>query len=111
MEDVREDVNNTIFRDGHTALGLSSAIMDSGVSFKYDIFCEIMDEVSDSHPEKQIEAALLKRNIYIEYLNYTHICRLQKIDIFKNYKDKHAGSSVLRSNFLQSAYTLPKYLY
>lgn len=111
LEAVGEEINNTIFREGHTALGFSSAIMDSGISFNFKTFCEIRDEISDPHPEKQIETALLKRNIYIEYLNYAYICRLKKIDSSTYYKYKRSSHSIQRNNLFKTIFSFPKYFF
>lgn len=38
LDAVSEEINNTIFRLGHAKLGLSAALIGSGMAFRYDLF-------------------------------------------------------------------------
>jgi len=38
LDAISEEINNNIFRKGHRVLGLSSAIIGSGMAFRYDYF-------------------------------------------------------------------------
>ena len=38
LDGASEEINNTIFRKAHNRLGLSSALIGSGMCFKYDLF-------------------------------------------------------------------------
>jgi hypothetical protein len=40
LDGTSEEINNTIFRKAHNRLGLSSALIGSGMCFKYDLFKE-----------------------------------------------------------------------
>ncbi len=111
LESVGEEINNTIFREGHTALGLSSAVMSSGLTLEFDTFRMVVEAIGHPYPEKPIEKSLLKRNIYIEYLNYVYMSRLKSVDNSTYYKDKRINNSSYRSNLIRTIFTLPKYLY
>ena len=109
LEAVGEEINSSIFRKGHTAMGLSSGFMGSGMTFDYELFRSIQNEVRDPLPEKQIEIALLKKNIYIEYLEsaYTYD---DKTSNRKSYiKKKRRWSATQRVNLSRSILSLPKY--
>ena len=68
LEAVSEEINNSIFRKGHTMLGFSSALIGSGMAFDFDIFKQCIDNCSILGFDKQLEIILLRNNIYIEYL-------------------------------------------
>ncbi|RHJ87762.1 glycosyltransferase family 2 protein [Parabacteroides sp. AM08-6] len=68
LDAVSEEINNSIFRKGHTILGFSSALIGSGMAFDYDLFKDNIMKASDVGIDKQLEMSLLKENIYIDYL-------------------------------------------
>jgi len=70
---VSEEVNNTIFRKGHCAVGLSSALVGSGMAFDVDWFRENVVHLYTSGEDKELEALLLKQSIHIEYLNCLYV--------------------------------------
>ncbi len=74
LDAVSEEINNSIFRKGHTQLGFSCGLMGSGMAFEYELFRDSIHIASDAGIEKQLELILLKQNIYIEYLEdvYTY---------------------------------------
>ncbi len=74
LDAVSEEINNSIFRKGHTQLGFSCGLMGSGMAFEYELFQNSIHVASDLGVEKQLELILLKQNIYIEYLEdvYTY---------------------------------------
>ena len=74
IDAVREEINNSIFRKGHTRLGFSSALSGSGMAFEYGLFKNIIQGCNDIGEDKYMERKLLLQNIYIEYLEdvYTY---------------------------------------
>lgn len=68
LDAISEEINNSIFRKGHTILGFSSALIGSGMAFEYDLFKENINKANDVGIDKQLEMSLLMDNIYIEYL-------------------------------------------
>ncbi|RHJ90405.1 glycosyltransferase [Parabacteroides bouchesdurhonensis] len=68
LDAVSEEINNSIFRKGHTQLGFSSALIGSGMAFEYDLFRENIHKIGNIGVDKQLEKSLLMQNIYIEYL-------------------------------------------
>lgn len=42
LDAVSEEMNNSIFRKGHTKLGFSAGLIGSGMAFEYDIFRKII---------------------------------------------------------------------
>ena len=74
LDSVSEEINNSIFRKGHTRLGFSSALSGSGMAFEYDLFKNIIQDCHDIGEDKYMERKLLLQNVYIEYLEevYTY---------------------------------------
>lgn len=68
LDAASEEINNSIFRRGHVALGFSSALIGSGMAFRYDWFRENIARCTTSGEDKELEALLLRQGIYIDYL-------------------------------------------
>ena len=87
LDAASEEINNHIFRKGHRVLGLSSAIIGSGMAFRYDLFRDLMGTVTAVGGfDKEIELKLLKEGHTIEYLDdaYVYDEKVQKADVFSN---------------------------
>ncbi|HVW95301.1 MAG TPA: glycosyltransferase [Mucilaginibacter sp.] len=68
LDAVSEGINNHIFRKGHCALGLSSAIIGSGMALEFNLFKEIMPEITAVGGfDKEMELRLLRKNIRFGY--------------------------------------------
>lgn len=74
LDAVSEEINNSIFRKGHTRLGFSSGLSGSGMAFEYDLFKKMIQDIDEIGEDKHMERKLLLQNIYIEYLEdvYTY---------------------------------------
>ena len=87
LDAVSEEINNHIFRKGHIALGLSSAIIGSGMAFNYDYFKSLMSTVTAVGGfDKEIELKMLKAGHKIIYLDDALVYdeKIQKADVFGN---------------------------
>lgn len=62
-----EEMNNTIFRLGHIRLGLSSALIGSGMVFSYSWFVEQVEQLHSTGEDKELEELLLRQKIKIHY--------------------------------------------
>ncbi len=69
LDAAGEEINNSIFRRGHVALGFSSALIGSGMAFRYDWFRANIRRCVTSGEDKELEALLLRQRIYIDYLD------------------------------------------
>ena len=72
LDAVSEEINNSIFRKGHTLIGFSSALIGSGMAFEYELFKECIMSSKHIGVDKQLEQILLLQNIYIEYLEVVY---------------------------------------
>ena len=70
---IFEQVNNLVFRAGHCALGLSSALIGSGMAFPYDWFRGCARDFETAGEDKEMELRLLMDGIFVEYAPHIHI--------------------------------------
>lgn len=87
LDAISEEINNNIFRKGHRVVGLSSAIIGSGMAFKYDYFKALMSTVTAVGGfDKEIELKMLKAGYKIAYLEDAVVYdeKVQKADVFGN---------------------------
>lgn len=82
LDAVSEEINNAIFRRGHARIGLSSALIGSGMAFDYPWFARHIHEISSMGEDKELELLLLRQGIFIEYLEDVPV-----------YDEKIAGAS------------------
>jgi len=68
LDAISEEINNHIFRKGHRVLGVSSALIGSGMAFDYGLYKDFMTRVSAHGEDKELEMQFLGRGITIEYL-------------------------------------------
>ncbi len=73
LDGVSEEINNTIFRKAHNRLGLSSALIGSGMCFDYLLFKENVFKLSSVGEDKELEAHLLLQKVFIKYEPDIHV--------------------------------------
>jgi len=69
LDALSEEINNNIFRRGHRKLGLSAALIGSGMAFNFQIYKTLMSQIESFGEDKELEHKLLKNKIKIEYLD------------------------------------------
>jgi cellulose synthase/poly-beta-1,6-N-acetylglucosamine synthase-like glycosyltransferase len=67
LDGVSEEINNTIFRKAHNRIGLSSALIGSGMCFDFKWFKENVYKLSTAGEDRELEALLLMQGVYIHY--------------------------------------------
>jgi len=91
LDAVSEELNNSIFRKGHRMLGLSSALIGSGMAFDYAQFKQRMTEIhAIGGFDKELELTLLRDGYIIEYLNDALVYdeKVQKVEVFENQRKR-----------------------
>jgi cellulose synthase/poly-beta-1,6-N-acetylglucosamine synthase-like glycosyltransferase len=91
LDAVSEELNNSIFRKGHRMLGLSSALIGSGMAFDYAQFKQRMTEIhAIGGFDKELELTLLRDGYTIEYLNDALVYdeKVQKVEVFENQRKR-----------------------
>ena len=98
-----EEINNNLFRKAHTRMGFSSALIGSAMAFDFQMFHEIAPTLKGSDLSKAMETALLKQNIYTEYLEEI-VCYSKKAENANGYEAQRIGW--LRSQYSSSIFAL-----
>lgn len=74
LDAMSEEINNTIFRLGHAKLGLSAALIGSGMAFRYDLFRDTMTNIKAVGGfDRELELTLLYQGKYFHYLPETFV--------------------------------------
>lgn len=67
LDGLSEEINNSIFRRGHNRIGLSSALIGSGMCFDYNWFKTNVAKLNTVVEDRELEALLMKQGIHIHY--------------------------------------------
>lgn len=73
LDGLSEEINNSIFRRGHNRLGLSSALIGSGMCFDYQWFADNVNTLDSAVEDRELEALLMKQGIYIHYAEEIYV--------------------------------------
>ncbi len=96
LDAVSEEINNSIFRKGHVRLGLSAALIGSGMAIDFQWFKKNIFKLQTAGEDKELEALLLKENIFIEYLEHVNVYdeKTQKDSTFYNQRRRWLASQL-----------------
>ena len=81
LSTVFEEINNSIFRRGHIAVGLSSALMSSGVAYEFNWFKKNIMKVRANTEDKELEAMLIRQHVFIDYFDQIYIYNERKREV------------------------------
>ena len=73
LDGVSEEINNTIFRKAHNRIGLSSALIGSGMCFDFQWFKENVYKLTTAGEDRELEALLLQQKVFIKYEPDIHV--------------------------------------
>jgi cellulose synthase/poly-beta-1,6-N-acetylglucosamine synthase-like glycosyltransferase len=74
LDACNEEINNHIFRQGHASLGMSAALIGSGMAFDYQYFKQLMQDIGDTPGEdKEMDFRIVKSHIKICYLPHAYV--------------------------------------
>lgn len=73
LDGVSEEINNSIFRKAHNAIGLSSALIGSGMCIKYNWFADNVNLLTTAGEDRELEALLLRQGKYIKYEEFIYV--------------------------------------
>ena len=111
LDALSEEIANSMLRKGHRVLGLSSGLIGSGMAFDYTMFKKVMSGIHATNGfDKDLEFALFKNNIEIEYADYILVYdeKVQSADVLQHqrtrwfaaqWKNIRKGYRSLRENF------------
>lgn len=111
LSSVAEEINNSIFRRGHVNLGFSSSLIGSGMVFNYNWLKQNIPALKNPSMTKQLETALLKQGIFIEYLENV-VIHEEKINRVSKYsKQRKEWSEATRYSLKDAIKDFPKSLF
>ncbi len=111
LDAVSEEINNNIFRKGHRILGLSAAIIGSGMAIEYIYFKNLMKTIKAVGGfDKEIELKTLKDKHVIEYANHAYVYdeKVQKAEVFQSQRRRWLSAQL--HYFTKDILTALKYL-
>ena len=73
MGAIFEEINNSIFRRGHIAVGLSAGLMGSGCAFDFNWFKTNIFNIKTAWEDKELDAMLMRQHIHIDYFDQIYI--------------------------------------
>ena len=74
LDGISEEINNHIFRQGHRAAGLSSALIGSAMGFEYGLFKRFMKNIKAIGGfDKELELLIAIEKIKIDYLSDAYV--------------------------------------
>jgi len=99
LDAMSEEMNNTIFRRGQRALGLSCALIGSGMAFRFSLLKEIFasPEIQDNPGEdKVVEMQLISKAIRVEYIEdaYVYDEKVQRKEVFEKQRTRWLGTQI-----------------
>lgn len=107
LDAVFEEINNNIFRKGHINIGLSAALAGSGVAYNFAWFKENVMRTKTSGEDKELEALLLRQEIYIDYFDQIYVYGEKKRTTQKLNEQRGRWATQQLQNFLRNIKFLP----
>jgi cellulose synthase/poly-beta-1,6-N-acetylglucosamine synthase-like glycosyltransferase len=91
LDACTEEINNHIFRRGHVAVGLPSALIGSGMAFQWDFFISLLHNIGDTSGEdKEMEYRIIRQGKDIAFLDgrYVYDEKVAKTDVFSKQRSR-----------------------
>jgi cellulose synthase/poly-beta-1,6-N-acetylglucosamine synthase-like glycosyltransferase len=98
LDSYSESINNHIFRKGTNALGLSSAVIGSGMAFEYDAVKGVLGEINAVGGfDKPLQIKMVERGVKIIYLEDALIFdeKVDSLNTFKQQRKRWLSSQVI----------------
>lgn len=111
LDAISEEINNTIFRKGHVPLGISSALIGSGMAFDFKLYKTIMQKIDTfADEDKDLEIKLALNRSKVKYLNDTYVYdeKVSNSKVFVNQRSRWLSSQIFyaRTFIFNSIYEL-----
>lgn len=104
---IFEEINNAIFRRGHINLGLSSALAGSGTAYDFNWFKTNVMKAKTAGEDKELEALLLRQEIFIDYFEDIYVYGEKKRTTTKLNQQRGRWASQQFHNFIRNIKFLP----
>lgn len=107
MDAIFEEINNAIFRKGHINLGISSALAGSGTAYDFAWFKTNVMKARTSGEDKELEALLLRQEIFIDYFDTIYVYGEKKRTTTKLNEQRGRWAAQQFHNFIRNIKFLP----
>ena len=107
MDAIFEEINNAIFRRGHINLGISSALAGSGTAYDFTWFKTNVMKAKSAGEDKELEALLLRQEIFIDYFDSIYVYGEKKRTTLKLNEQRGRWASQQFHNFIRNIRFLP----
>jgi len=97
LDACTEEINNHIFRRGHVAVGLPSALIGSGMAFKWEFFISLLQNIGDTSGEdKEMEYRIIRQGKHIAFLDgeYVYDEKVAKTEVFSKQRSRWLATQV-----------------
>jgi cellulose synthase/poly-beta-1,6-N-acetylglucosamine synthase-like glycosyltransferase len=107
LDAISEEINNSIFRKGHSNVGLSAALIGSGMVMDFKEFKNFMEKIDVvSGFDKQLELDLLRKGQKIAYLENAFVLdeKVRESKVFENQRTRwiSAQFNFAKKNFFNA---------
>lgn len=104
---IFEEINNAIFRRGHINVGLSSALAGSGIAYDFAWFKANIMRARTAGEDKEMEALLLRQEIFIDYFDNIYVYGEKKRTTAKMNQQHGRWAKEQFQNFIRNVKFLP----
>lgn len=99
LDAMSEEINNHLFRQGHRALGISSALIGSGMAFDFAEFREVMlqtDIENNPGEDKELSIEMFKKGFVCEYIEDAKVFdeKVQSDEVLETQRTRWISSQV-----------------
>ena len=97
LDACTEEINNHIFRRGHNAVGLPSALIGSGMAFKWGLFKSLLTDIGETSGEdKEVEFRVVRQRKKVLFLDGAYIFdeKVAKQDVFSKQRSRWLATQV-----------------
>jgi len=91
LDACTEEINNHIFRRGHVAIGMPSALIGSGMAFDFNVFRGLLQNIGDTAGEdKEMEFRIIRSNLAVAFLDgsYVYDEKVSKTKVFSQQRSR-----------------------
>lgn len=81
LSTIFDEISNNIFRRAHINIGLSSALMGSGVAYEFEWFNKHIMKVRSATEDKDLEAMLMHQRYYVDYFDDIYVYNEKKREV------------------------------
>ena len=104
---IFEEINNAIFRRGHINVGLSAALAGSGIAYDFAWFKANVMKARTAGEDKELEALLLRQEIFIDYFDNIYVYGEKKRTTVKMNQQHGRWAMEQIHNFIRNIKYLP----